>query len=52
MVMREKLLADTLHESVNLSKGYWICILDRAVWDCYFMATNLERFLKWLAKDW
>ncbi|HEX5944572.1 MAG TPA: GNAT family N-acetyltransferase [Anaerolineales bacterium] len=40
MVMREKLLTNTPHESVDLPKGYSICILDRSEWDCYFEAVH------------
>jgi ribosomal protein S18 acetylase RimI-like enzyme len=40
MVMREKPLANTPHETVNLPPGYSICVLDQAEWDSYFKAVH------------
>jgi ribosomal protein S18 acetylase RimI-like enzyme len=40
MVMREKPLANTPQESVNLPNGYSIRVLERSEWDCYFEAVH------------
>jgi GNAT superfamily N-acetyltransferase len=40
MVMREKLLANTPHETVNLPHGYSIRVLDPSEWGCYFKAVH------------
>jgi GNAT superfamily N-acetyltransferase len=38
MIMREKPLANTPPETVNLPEGYSIRTLDRSEWNCYFEA--------------
>ena len=41
MVMREKPLASTPHEAVNLRQGYSIRVLDPSEWDRYFEAVHV-----------
>lgn len=41
MVLREKPLANTAPEPVNLPQGYSIRVLDESEWDCYFKAVHV-----------
>ena len=41
MVLREKPLANTSHEPVNLPQGYSIHVLNESEWDCYFEAVHV-----------
>jgi len=40
MILREKILMDTPHETVSLPQGYSIRTLNQSEWNCYFEAVH------------